>query len=94
MQSKGKGSTVQAYMWVLCGAASAPYRVYRFFTNRKHENADELLKDYRGILHSDKYGAYVKLAERKQVIWCPCTAHIRRMFYEAEAAMHSLELGF
>jgi len=85
MQSKGKGSTVQAYMWVLCGAASAPYRVYRFFTNRKHENADELLKDYRGILHSDKYGAYVKLAERKQVIWCPCTAHIRRMFYEAES---------
>jgi transposase len=83
--SKGNGSTVQAYMWVLCGGAAAPYQVYRFFKNRKHENADKLLGDYRGILHSDKYGAYVKLAERKQIIWCPCFAHIRRKFYEAES---------
>lgn len=85
MQTKGKGSTTQAYMWVLCGDEKAPYRTYRFFTNRKHENAEELLKGYNGMLHSDKYGAYVKLAEKKQVTWMPCFAHIRRMFYEAES---------
>ena len=36
-------------------------------------------------MHSDKYGAYVKLAERKDIIWCPCFAHIRRKFFEAES---------
>ena len=36
-------------------------------------------------MHSDKYGAYVKLAERKDIIWCPCWAHIRRKFFEAES---------
>ena len=85
MQSAGKGSTTQAYMWILCGGKEAPYRAYHFSTNRKHENAEQLLKDYRGILHSDKYAAYQKLAEKKLLTWCPCFAHIRRLFFEAES---------
>ena len=44
----------------------------------------ELLKGYHGVLHSDKYGAYESLANKKQLIWCPCWAHIRRKFIEAE----------
>lgn len=84
-QTKGKGATTQGYMWILCGDEIAPYRTYHFFTNRKHENAELLLKNYHGQLHSDKYGAYVKLAERKQIIWMPCFAHIRRAFFEAES---------
>jgi hypothetical protein len=34
---------------------------------------------------SDKYGAYLQLAKQKQITWCPCWAHIRRKFFEAEA---------
>ncbi len=37
------------------------------------------------MLHSDKYGAYEALANKKQFIWCPCWAHIRRKFVEAES---------
>jgi transposase len=37
------------------------------------------------VLHSDKYAAYQRLAERKIITWCPCWSHIRRKFIEAEA---------
>ena len=86
MLSPGKGSVQQAYMWVLVGGkhSNPPYRVYNFRVDRRHIHAEELLKDYQGILHSDKYGAYEKLASRKQFIWCPCWSHIRRKFFEAE----------
>lgn len=87
MLDPGKGKTHQAYMWTIVGGQSADpcYRIYKFSTNRRHSNAEELLKDYRGVLHSDKYGAYETLANKKQLIWCPCWAHIRRKFIEAES---------
>lgn len=87
MLAPGKGKTHQAYMWVLVGgkAADPGYRIYDFCINRCHYNAAELLKGYHGVLHSDKYGAYESLANKKQLIWCPCWAHIRRKFIEAES---------
>lgn len=86
MLSPGKGSVHQAYMWVLVGGkqANPAYRIYNFRTDRRHVHVEELLKNYKGVLHSDKYGAYEKLANRKQFIWCPCWSHIRRKFFEAE----------
>lgn len=84
---KGNGKVHQAYMWTIVGGNSSdpPYRAYNFRLNRKHENIYELLKGYRGVLHSDKYGAYEVLAARKQITWCPCWSHIRRKFEEAES---------
>jgi len=77
----------QAYMWVVVGGCeiNPPYRIYNFRENRCHDNVLDILKDYRGVLHSDKYAAYEKLAERKIITWCPCFSHIRRKFFEAEA---------
>lgn len=73
----------RAYMWVIAGGngRSPPYCVYHFRPRRNHEYALELLKDFSGVFHSDKYGAYVKLADT--ATWCPCWAHIRRKFVEA-----------
>lgn len=87
MLKPGKGSVQQSYMWVLVGGkeANPNYRVYNFRTNRCHANAVELLKNYRGVLHSDKYGAYETLATKKQFTWCPCWSHVRRKFFEAES---------
>lgn len=87
MLAPGKGKTHQAYMWVLVGgqATDPPYRVYDFQINRRHHHAADMLKDYHGVLHSDKYGAYEALANKKQLVWCPCWAHIRRKFFEAES---------
>lgn len=74
MLDPGKGKAHQAYMWVIVGGKTAdpPYRIYNFRTNRQHTNAADLLKNYNGILHSDKYGAYEALANKKQFVWCPC----------------------
>lgn len=76
----------QAYMWVIVGgnAADPPYRVYDFREDRKHEHVLDILQGYHGVLHSDKYAAYEKLAEKKQITWMPCWSHIRRKFFEAE----------
>jgi transposase len=86
LQDKGKGKVHQAFMWVISGGKSInpPYRVYDFRLNRKHENVGKILGNYRGVLHSDKYGGYETLATQKKITWCPCWAHIRRKFFEAE----------
>ncbi len=83
----GKGKTQTGYMWTIAGGRSKdpPYRVYTFCQNRQHINAEKLLKGYKGNFHSDKYGAYEKIAKGKDVVWCPCWAHIRRKFIEAES---------
>lgn len=87
MLDPGKGKTHKAYMWVLVGGkqANPPYRIYNFRTGRNHGHAIDLLKGYQGVLHSDKYGAYENLANKKQFIWCPCWSHIRRKFFEVES---------
>jgi transposase len=56
--------------------------VYRH--SEQNDNVLDILKDYRGGLHSDKFAAYQKLAERKVITWFPCWSHIRRKFFEAE----------
>lgn len=76
----------KGYMWTLVGGegSNPPYRIYDFRENRQHENVKDILSGYRGVLHSDKYGAYEQLAASKQITWCPCYAHMRRKFFEAE----------
>jgi transposase len=78
------------YMWVMVGGdgADPPYRIYDFRDNRCHDNVPEILINYQGNLHSDKYGGYEKLGKLKLFNWCPCYAHIRRKFFEAEAGDH------
>ena len=77
----------QAYMWVVVGGCEAnpAYRIYEFKEDRCHHNVLDILKDYHGGLHSDKYAAYQRLAEQKIITWFPCFSHIRRKFFEAEA---------
>ena len=86
LQTPGKGRCKKAYMWVYAGGGGGdpPYRFFEFRTSRSHAHVETTLKDYRGVLHSDKYAAYEKLAQREDIRWCPCMAHVRRKFVEAE----------
>ena len=86
LQGQEKGRCQTAYMWVYAGGGGGdpPYRFFEFCTSRSHAHVEKTLKDYRGLLHSDKYGAYEKLARREEIQWCPCMAHVRRKFVEAE----------
>jgi transposase len=89
LQVKGKGKHQTAYQWVLSGGnfTNPPWRIYEFYPDRKHKNVETLLLNYRGVMHSDKYGAYESLASKKDspITWCPCWVHIRRKFFEAES---------
>lgn len=86
LQTPGKGPCKKAYMWVYVGGGGGdpPYRFFEFCISRSHAHVEKTLKDYQGVLHSDKYAAYEKLAKRKDIQWCPCMAHARRKFVEAE----------
>jgi len=81
-----RGKCKTAYMWTYVGGGGGdpPYRFFQFCIDRKHEHPLTMLADYEGLLHSDKYGAYFVLAKYKAIIWCPCMAHVRRKFVEAE----------
>lgn len=85
LQAKEKCKT--AYMWVVVGGneSNPAYRVYDFRKSRCHDHVLDILQGYRGGLHSDKYDAYLKLAQEKVITWFPCWVHIRRKFFEAES---------
>ena len=86
LQGQKKGPCKKAYMWIYAGGGGGdpPYRFFEFCTSRSHAHVEQTLKDYQGILHSDKYAAYEKLAKQEGIQWCPCMAHVRRKFVEAE----------
>ena len=86
MKLQALGKCKQVFMWTIVGGKQAdpPYRIYDFRKDRCHGNVLDILGNYRGVFHSDKYDGYRKLAEQKIVIWCPCYSHIRRKFFEAE----------
>ena len=86
VKTMDKKKSSKGYIWTIVGGKdpNPPYRSYSFRESRRHEHAFELLSNYHGVVHSDKYGAYVSLAEKKKIIWCPCFVHIRRKFYEAQ----------
>ncbi|MDD2956857.1 MAG: IS66 family transposase, partial [Oscillospiraceae bacterium] len=86
VQVQGLKRCRQAYMWVYVGGGGGnpPYRFFEFCLDRRHLHPEKMLKDYQGLMHSDKYGVYEKLALLKAIIWCPCMSHARRKFVEAE----------
>lgn len=87
MLKPGKGKVHEAYMWVIVGGkeANPALRIYNFRTSREHKHAADLLKGCQdAVVHSDKFGAYEALACKKEFIWCPCWAHIRRKFIDGE----------
>jgi len=74
----------------ICGpppaAAEAihPIASSEFRQNRSPAHPEPTLKGYQGLLHSDKHGAHEKPAARQDIQCCPCMAHVRRKFVEAE----------
>lgn len=85
MLKPGNKKTHQSYMWVIVGGQSSnpSNRVYHFRTSRAHIHIHEILQNYQGNLHSDKYGAYQTLSKSPSITWMPCWAHIRRKFFES-----------
>ena len=78
------GRTTQGYLWGLSSPDADV--VFEWRLSRRHEEAERLLGDYRGLLQSDGYEAYAVYVEaRSGVVWLGCWAHARRRFFEARA---------
>jgi transposase len=95
MLQPGKGKTKKVYMWVyeVANPNAPPYRLYEFSVNRSHDHPIEFLKDFRGIIHADAFGAYVKLDKEQDIPikWASCWIHARRYFLEAQAGDRELK---
>lgn len=68
------------YMWGLCSSKyDHPAYIYVYAKNRKHHQALDILKNFKGYLHSDGYEAYRKIDGVTNVA---CFAHARRKYVD------------
>jgi transposase len=95
MLQPGKGKTKEVRMWVYEAAHpnAPPYRVYDFSVNRSYDHPISFLKNFKGTIHGDAFGAYVKLDKDKDIPiqWASCWVHARRYFLKAEAGDQELK---
>lgn len=92
----GRGRTKTGYFWAIArddrpwGGGDPPAVIYSYAPGRGNEHAAALLEDFRGILQTDAYVAYKKVARPPDseggtgegVILAHCWAHCRRRFFE------------
>lgn len=83
LKEPGKTPQSKSYIWLLAtGDDGLPGIVtYHYSPTRAHQMAQDLLGDYTGYLHTDKYDGYDCLEEH--LTRCLCWAHGRRKWYEA-----------
>jgi transposase len=88
----GRGRTKTGQLWAYArddrpwGGPDPPGVAYVYAPDRKHERPVLHLAGFKGTLQVDGYGAYASLAERGDVVLAFCWSHVRRRFYEIQAA--------
>jgi transposase len=88
----GRGRTKKGYFWVLARddrpwrGGAPPAVIYNYAPGRGSEHAMALLAGYSGVLQTDAYAAYGKLADPKRgggaVTLAFCWSHWRRQFFD------------
>jgi transposase len=88
----GRGRTKKGYFWVLARddrpwqGTAPPAVVYSYAPGRGSEHAMALLRGYTGVLQTDAYAAYGKLADPKRVggpvTLAFCWSHWRRHWFD------------
>jgi transposase len=92
----GAGKAKIAWLWTYArddrsfGGTGPPMVAYRFEDSRGGKCPAHHLEGFRGLLQSDGYGAYTRLADAHRVggpvTLAACWAHLRRYFYELHVA--------
>jgi transposase len=75
-----KGQNHRAWQWQY-SAPGGPV-VFDFQMSRGREGPQAFLRDFRGVLQTDAYGAYDPVI-RAGMLHAGCWAHVRRKFYDA-----------
>ena len=88
----GRGRTKKGQLWAYArderpwAGPDPPGVAYAYAPDRKHVRPAEHLAGFSGKLQVDGYGAYAELAEGGNVELAFCWSHVRRHFYEIQAA--------
>ena len=88
----GGGKTKRGYLWVyrtgeLGGLESGPpIALFDYQPGRGGEHARRFLDGWHGSLMVDDYGGYKKLFSEHNITELACLAHIRRKFFDLDAA--------
>ncbi|MDR6782698.1 transposase [Pedobacter africanus] len=80
---EGKDKLHRGQMWVLVNPAQG-LAVFKYAKGRGHKDIDGILGNFKGILHTDGYGAYDKYGLQLDVQHGKCMTHCRRYFLQAE----------
>jgi transposase len=74
-----------SYMWVIVGSDGHGRRIVMFFyvQSRSAEVGESLIAGYCGVVQSDAFKVYKRLAIREGIYDVGCWAHARRKYYEA-----------
>jgi len=82
LHEDGKSAQSKSYMWLYRTSGEAKHQIvlYDYQPNRKAENPEEFLRNFKGYLHADGYDGYHRLPGNITVVGC--WAHARRKFDE------------
>ena len=72
----------KSYMWVMVSGEEEKEKgvIFKYSSSRAEKVAQDLLKDYKGILVTDGYDGYNNI---ENVVHSKCWAHARRYFYDS-----------
>ena len=82
LHEDGKPAQSKSYMWLYRTSGEAKHQIvlYDYQPNRKAENPEAFLRNFKGYLHADGYDGYHRLPDNITVVGC--WAHARRKFDE------------
>ena len=91
----GTGKTRTGRLWTYVrdgrphGSEQPPVAAFFYSPDRKGEHPQAHLKGFNGILHADGYAGFNAVFERTEVREAACWAHVRRKFFDEQAATSS-----
>ena len=83
----GRKAGAKSYMWVYCSNIYDPHRIviFDYQKTRHHKHPEKFLKDFSGIVVTDGYEVYHKLARLRpgEITIAGCWVHLNRKFKDA-----------
>lgn len=87
MMEPGRKNTTESYMWVYASIKDAehPIRLFEYRPGRSGKYPAEMLKNFKGYIHTDAYAGYFQFdgSDSPDIKHCYCHVHLRRAFYDA-----------
>jgi transposase len=91
----GTGKTKTGRLWTYVrderpfAGSRPPAVLFLYSPDRKGEHPRTHLKDFRGVIHADGYAGFNELFAGNRIAEAACWAHVRRKFFDVQAATGS-----